>query len=53
MSLALFHYLVNNLCEVLEATADVQVKCWELGIALGLVLSTISWNNPSVTSASL
>ena len=48
---AVFHSSVNNLCEVLKATADVQVKCEELGIALGLdrtVLSTISQNNLSI-----
>ena len=44
-------YSVNNRCEVLEVTADVQVKCEELGRVLDLdrsVVSKISRDNPSI-----
>ena len=43
--------LVNNLCEVLEATADVKEQWEELGRVLGLdraLLFTISQNHPSI-----
>ena len=42
---------VNNLCEVLEATADVKEQWLELGRVLGLdrsLLTTISQNHPSI-----
>ena len=43
--------LVDNLCEILEVTADVKEQWEELGRVLGLdcaLLSIISQNHPSI-----